>query len=248
MFSSKNFVPLSQAEKKLSFISIFIPLLFVILLGLILSFEIVFKIDLNYLGINPRTINGLAGIIFMPLLHENFSHWISNAIPLLVLGFSLIYFYRQVAYKLILAIWFFDGLGVWIMARPALHIGASGLVYGLVSFLLFSGLIRKNKNLLALALTVVVLYGSILYGVFPIDESISWEGHLFGFLAGIGGAVYYKNSGPTDDPIPAWMTEQESDVPNELIDSDADSENLNSQAIIINYEFKPSSEDSKNKG
>lgn len=233
-FKSKHFVPLSQLERKVIFISMFLPLLFVIILGLILSGEMVFNIDLNFLGTDPRTIHGLAGIIFMPLLHENFSHWISNAIPLLVLGFCIIYFYRQIAYRIFLIVWIADGAGVWLLGRSNIHIGASGLVYGLVSFLLFSGLLRKNRNLLALAFLVVVLYGSILYGMFPFDENISWEGHLFGFLSGIGCAVFYREKGPKDDPVPEWMIHDDEET-QEII---SEKENQ----IQIQYQFKETEE------
>lgn len=145
----------------------------------------------SWLGILPRTLSGLSGILFTPFLHGSLGHLLSNSIPLLVLGGGLIYFYRSIAYKVLLWIWFIDGLGVWLLGRDAYHIGASGLVYGIAAFLIFSGLLRRNRNLLALSLAVVFVYGSLIWGMFPYIPDISWEAHLFGFLAGIYFSVHF---------------------------------------------------------
>ena len=190
-------------------ISILIPLLFIAVLWVVHLTQWAAGLDLGAFGIFPRTVSGLRGILFAPLLHGGFSHLISNSIPLLVLGAAMIYFYRAVSYKVIIWIWLVDGIGVWLMGRPAYHIGASGLVYGMASFLFFSGLLRKNRQLTALSLAVVFVYGSIIWGIIPLVESISWEAHLFGLLAGIGLSVYYLKKGPADDPVPEWMDEHD---------------------------------------
>ena len=236
-FKSKYFIPVSQAERKLMFISAFLPILFVIALGLILLVENVFQINLNSLGVEPRSLHGLSGILFMPLLHSGLNHWAGNAIPLILLGYGMIYFYRDVAYKMFFSIWLFDGIGVWLLGRPEIHIGASGLVYGLVAFLLFSGLLRKNKQLLAITFTVVVLYGSILYNMFPFEEAISWEGHLFGFITGLAGAVYFRKHGPKDDPLPDWMNDDNDEVNNQV---EASTDKEEAKVIQINYHLKES--------
>lgn len=192
-------------------VSVLIPVLFVILLWIIQLLQWGTNVDFGILGIFPRSFSGLGGIFFSPLLHGSWAHLISNTIPLLVLGFMMIYFYRHIAYRVVLLIWLIDGVGVWLIGRDAYHIGASGIVYGMASFLFFSGILRKNRQLLALSLAVVFIYGSMIWGMFPYVIEISWEAHLIGFLSGIIFAIYYRKQGPPDDPIPAWMNESENE-------------------------------------
>lgn len=160
------------------------------------------------LGIYPREINGLIGIITASFIHENFNHFINNAVPLLLLGTGLFYFYKELAIKVWIIIYFFSGFWLWIAGRPSYHIGSSTLLYGIWSFLFISGIIRKNSNLMALSLLVLVFYGGMIWGIFPIKYKISWEGHLFGMLAGISMAVYYRNKGPEDTKY-SWDYEDE---------------------------------------
>src|SRR6185503_12251495 len=192
-------------------VSVLIPLLFVLVLWLIQLLQWGLNLDFGRFGIFPRTFSGLAGIIFSPLIHGGWEHLASNTIPLLVLGFLMIYFYRNVAYRVVFLIWLMDGIGVWLIGRGAYHIGASGVVYGMASFLFFSGILRKSRELLALSLAVVFIYGSMIWGMFPYVMDISWEAHLVGFLSGILFAVYYRKQGPPDDMVPEWMNEPESD-------------------------------------
>src|SRR5205085_11881747 len=116
-------------------VSIIIPLLFVIILWIIQLLQWGADIDFGIFGIFPRSVSGLKGIIFSPLIHGSWSHLASNSIPLLILGFMLIYFYRHIAYRVFLMVWLIDGIGVWLIGRDAYHIGASGIVYGMASFL-----------------------------------------------------------------------------------------------------------------
>jgi hypothetical protein len=102
---------------------------------------------------------------------------------------------------------------VWLIGRDAYHIGASGIVYGMASFLFLSGILRKNRQLLALSLAVVFVYGSLIWGMFPYVTDVSWEAHLVGFLAGVFFAIYYRKDGPEDDPVPEWMNEVLEDDP-----------------------------------
>jgi membrane associated rhomboid family serine protease len=117
-------------------------------------------------------------------------------------------------------VWLFTGFWVWLIARPEPHIGASGLIYGFVCFLFFSGLFRKNRNLLAISMLVTFLYGSLAWGILPINPTISWESHLMGSLSGIFAAIYFRKEGPQstkrvldDGPEPTgpeyWMTEEQ---------------------------------------
>jgi membrane associated rhomboid family serine protease len=135
----------------------------------------------------------------------------------LILGTLLFYFYKEVAFKVF--IWMYIMVGFWtfIYAREAYHIGASGLLYGLFSFLLISGFIRKNKHLISLSFAVIFLYGSLVWGIFPIDVKISFEGHLWGFVAGLILAIFYRKKGnktnsnywqdkdDLDDKNPYWL-------------------------------------------
>lgn len=201
-----------EAEKKRIQVSLLVPLFFVSVLWLIYFIEYAIGTDFSWLGVLPRTFRGLAGIFFTPLIHGSPGHLISNTVPLLVLGGGLIFFYRSIAYKVVCWIWLIDGFGVWLLGRSAFHIGASGLVYGIASFLIFSGLLRRNRNLLALSLAVVFIYGSLIWGMLPYIPDVSWEAHLFGFLSGIYFSIHYLKQGPLNDYVPEWMSEEDHEI------------------------------------
>lgn len=191
--------------KKNLFKSLLYPVLFVLLLWIIHTFQAVANIDLFKLGIFPRRLSGLTGIITAPLIHADFNHLVSNSLPLIILGLSITYSYPTLSKKLFAAIYFIHGLLVWIFARQAFHIGASGLVYGFVSFLFFSGLIRRDNRSIALALIVTFLYGGLTWGVLPVKAEVSWEAHLFGSITGIISAFIFRKS----DPAPKYDWEEE---------------------------------------
>ena len=178
------------------------PALLVFLMFTIKIVEELSGFSLSFLGLFPRSWHGLAGIIFAPLLHSDFAHLISNAIPLMVLGASLLYFYESIAYKIFILLYLITGFWVWCFARDAYHIGASGVVYGLATFIFTSGVIRKNKRLMAVALVVTFLYGSLIWGIFPEffpERNISWESHLMGIIAGAVLAFFFRKEGPDSD-------------------------------------------------
>ncbi|MGL4597914.1 MAG: rhomboid family intramembrane serine protease [Bacteroidia bacterium] len=143
----------------------------------------------------PRSEEGLLGIFTAPLLHADFGHLFSNTIPLLVCGFLLFYFYRQIAWKVWIWSWVLTGILVWIVGRSSWHLGASGLVYGLTAFLFFSGVFRRHVRLMLISLLIVFLYGSFIWGVFPFDPSVSWESHLCGALTGVLTAWLFRKEG-----------------------------------------------------
>lgn len=182
-----------QKEKARFFKSFQLPILFVAILAIIKLFETVTLIDLGSFGVYPRDVRGMLGILTYPLIHGDWLHWFHNSIPLIVLGFLTLYSYRSVAHKVIPFIWIASGVGIWIFARSNFHIGASGVVYGLAFFLAFSGLFRKDIKSVALALFIVFWYGSMIWGVLPLKQGVSWEGHLFGALAGVYAAYRYRN-------------------------------------------------------
>ena len=183
-------------DKRKFITSLILPVAFVFLLWVIKISEIIFNLDFTGFGILPGSFNGMPGILFAPLIHANIKHLFSNSIPLLFLGSGIIYFYRNSSYKVISIIYLGTGILDWIFARKAYHIGASGIIYGFVTFLFFSGIIRRDTRAIALALLVTFLYGSLIWGILPVDSSVSWESHLFGSIMGIFCAFLYKSSDP----------------------------------------------------
>ncbi len=179
--------------------SLFYPALIVIVMILIKVFENAFNHHLTYLGVLPLKVKGLLGILTYPFIHSDYQHLLSNIVPLFVLWSGLFYFYKGNAFKISLLIYFLPGIWLWFFARGnAYHIGASGVVYALASFHFFSGIIRKQKQLLAFALVVIFSYGSLIWGIFPDffpNKNISWEGHLLGGIAGLVLAIYFRKTG-----------------------------------------------------
>ncbi len=182
------------------------PLLFVMVLWVVYWVESRFNINFNTYGIYPRTLEGLRGIIFSPFIHGSLKHLFNNSVPLFVLSAALFYFYRQIRWKVLLLGLLFTGLATWVIGRPSLHIGASGVVYMLVAFLFFKGIFSKQFQLTALALAVVFLYGGLLWYVFPVNPEISWEGHLSGFFVGLVFAFLFKGN-PIENKKYEWEKE-----------------------------------------
>lgn len=185
-----------QKHFKFSTATLAIPLYFVLFLWFVYWFELKFGYDFTKYGIYPRSFKGLRGILFSPFIHGDIKHLYHNSIPLFVLMFSLLYFYKDIAMKVFVYGTIFTGLLTWFIARRSYHIGASGIIYLLFSFIFFSGIIRKNYRLIAVSLMVIFLYGSMVWYVLPVKEEISWEGHLSGFLVGLFFAFYYRKTGP----------------------------------------------------
>lgn len=150
----------------------------------------------------------------MPLLHADWGHLISNTPPLFALSTMVMYFYRRVAIRSFVMIYLLTGLAVWLFGnlftmRAGFHIGASGLVYGLVSFVFWNGVFRRNLKSIVLALIVLFYYGSMFTGILPGQEGISWEGHLFGALVGILASFWFKNTIEKDETQPTYSWEEE---------------------------------------
>jgi membrane associated rhomboid family serine protease len=155
--------------------------------------EVRLHADFGIYGIYPRSFEGLRGIIFSPFIHGNIEHLYNNSVPLLILLAALSYFYRELTFKVLAYGILLSGFLTWIIGRENYHIGASGLIYVLVSFIFFKGIMTKYYRLVALSLVVIMLYGSTAWYIFPhVDDSISWEGHLAGLITGFIFAVYLK--------------------------------------------------------
>jgi membrane associated rhomboid family serine protease len=199
-----------EKEKPKFRISLFISLSFIVLLWLIKIFEEYTHTDLSALGVYPRKLSGLTGIITAPLIHADFSHLVSNSITLLVLMIFLFYAYTNSSFKVFFSVYFLSNVLVWIFGREAYHIGASGIIYGLVAFMFFVGIFRKDTKSIGLSLLVTFMYGGLVWGVLPTDPKISFEAHLAGAVMGIIAAVIFRNS----DPLPEkyeWEFEDEDD-------------------------------------
>jgi|TARA_B110000967_G_C18738192_1_gene486288 membrane associated rhomboid family serine protease len=180
---------------KLSKSIFIIPIVYVVSIWFIYWIEIQFGLNFNKFGVYPRTIEGFRGVFLTHFIHSNTNHVFNNSIPLFVLLSSLFYFYKDIAYKVLFFGGFLTGCLTWCIARDSYHIGASGIVYLLFSFVFFSGMIRKHFRLVALSLVIIFSYGSMIWYVLPIKEGMSWEGHLSGFLIGLILAIIYKNKG-----------------------------------------------------
>ena len=174
---------------------IILPLSFVILIWFIYWLEIRLGFNFTKYGILPRNLNGLKGVFFSPFIHSDTKHLFNNSIPLFVLFSALVYFYNKVYLKIVVFGTLISGLLTWCIAREAYHIGASGVVYLLFSFVFFSGIIKKQFQLVAVSLIVIFLYGSMIWYMLPIKEGVSWEGHLSGFLMGLFFAILYRKKG-----------------------------------------------------
>lgn len=184
-----------------------VPFVFVFLIWFVYWLEIQCNWNFNKHGIYPRSISGIKGIFASPFIHGDTSHLFNNSVPLFVLSASLFYFYNKVAIKVLVFGGFFTGLFTWIIARESFHIGASGIVYLLFSFVFFSGIIKKHYRLVAMSLITIFLYGSMIWYVLPIKEGVSWEGHLSGFVIGIVFAFLYKNKGVIKEKYEFTKTE-----------------------------------------
>ena len=183
-------------KKKVLFRQVVPSLLFVAIIITTKFLEEYLQVRWAKYGVFPRSLEGILGIITSPFIHGDWKHVFNNSIPLLVLGTSLRYFYKDISKEVFLWSWLMSGLWLWAIGRPSFHIGASGIVYALASFLFFSGLIRNHTSLMAVSFVVVFLYGSMVWGIFPIKEHISWEGHLSGGLAGIILSWWFRFEGP----------------------------------------------------
>lgn len=168
-------------------------LLLVATLWLIKVFELRTSQNLYQFGIFPRTLEGLPGIFTHVLIHGDMQHLAANSFPLLVLGWMAYYFYPNIFSRIAVSGWLLTGLMVWIMGRSTWHIGASGLVYALATFVLVSSILRKTPRQLAITFFIIFMYGGMIWGVLPIQEGVSWEAHLCGAVVGVAAAILYRD-------------------------------------------------------
>ncbi len=168
------------------------PMIAVLFIWLVHFWQTMDGFDPGAYGIMSRRIWGLRGIVTAPLVHGSWAHLISNTVPLFVTLFVSLYFYRKVAMRAFWLVYFLTGISVWLFARPVSHIGASGVIYGMVSFVFWNGIFRRSLRSIILAAIIMLLYSGMFLGVLPDQEGISWESHLIGSLAGIFAAFLFK--------------------------------------------------------
>ena len=224
------------------------PMVAILSIWIVFWLEIKLGTNFNEFGIAPRKIIGLRGVIFSPFIHGSVEHLYNNTIPLAILIITLFYFYSKEAFKVILFGILFSGLLTWCIGRPSHHIGASGLIYVLVSFVFFKGIFAKHYRLIALSLAIVFLYGSMVWYVFPLKEGVSWEGHLSGFIVGLVFAFLFKVTTPVEKKY-SWEKEGYKEEDDEFLKHfDADGnfienvENDTTNAIEITYHYKKNKE------
>lgn len=192
--------------------AILYPVLLVSLMWVVFWAERISGYDLVRFGIRPHEWASWKGVLLMPLLHapNDTAHIINNTFPTLLLTGALVYYYRDIAFRVLAISWLVTGLGVWWLAKDdgGYHIGMSGVIYALFGFLFVSGFFRSYRPLQAISLFVVFIYGSMVWGIFPQKANISWEGHLSGLSIGIILAVIYRSHGP-QGPKYQYEIEQE---------------------------------------
>jgi len=195
--------------------SIILPLWLIGILWVVQIYQSFIGVDLGIYGVFPRKIFGLRGIFLSPLIHSGWPHLLSNTPPLFVLSAMILFFYRRVALASFFSIWVLTGMAVWIFARDnAFHIGASGVIYGLVAFVFWNGIFRRNLKSIILALVVVFYYGGMFVGIVPGQETnISWESHLMGGVVGILVSFWFKNQIEQDEKKPVYSWEREDAEP-----------------------------------
>ncbi len=163
------------------------------------SAEILFDLNLSFMGLVPLELMGILGIITAPLVHGSLEHIFNNTFAILILASFLYYGYPKSWWKVLCLVWILSGIGVWTFARQANHIGASGITHGLFFFLFVASIFRRDKSSVAIMMIAFLLYGGMTMTIFPREEGISFEYHFFGALAGVVAALIWRNS----DPNPA---------------------------------------------
>jgi len=174
-------------------LAIRVSAVFVALLWLILLLDRALELELARYGLLPRHAVGLLGVLTTPLLHGGVMHLASNSMPLLVAGTAMLFLYPNSALRVLPLLYAGAPLLVWLLGRGTYHIGASGLVYGMLTYVFLGGVLRRDLRSVAMALLVWFLYGSLVSGLVPGRAGVSWELHLAGTVLGASLAVVYRH-------------------------------------------------------
>lgn len=195
-------------------------LVFVGILWTVFILDAAFGLRLGRFGLRPGSLAGLVGVLTAPLLHASFQHILSNTLPMFISLTATLYLYPASAMRVIPAVWLGSGLLAWFIGRPSLHLGASGLIYGLLAYVFVGGLLRRDMRSVSVSLMVAFLYGSMIWGVLPTRPHMSWEMHLSGAVMGVLMAFVYakwdrvpvvRYDWEDDDSVPDWYPEKKDD-------------------------------------
>lgn len=233
------------------------PLLLVISIWLVFWYQVRIDSGIRHFGIYPQKAEGLLGVFTSPFIHSNISHLYNNSIPLLILSMALFYFYNKIAWRILFFGMLISGLLTWFIGKSGNHIGASGVIYMLVSFIFFKGIIAKHYRLIALSLIIIFLYGSMIWYVFPIKDGVSWEGHLGGLITGFLLALVFRtniakpekylweteNYNEENDPFMKHFDENGNFIESFSEDEIEFEDETEVEKLSINYIFKNNSEE-----
>jgi membrane associated rhomboid family serine protease len=209
MYSAPNYLQNDNARLRRSFM---LATLFTLILWVVKLTELLFGLYFVQYGVYPLRVSGLTGIAMAPLIHGSLSHLSSNTAPLIILGTALLYGYPRSAKIVVPVLYLGTGLGVWLFARSAYHIGASGLSFGIMFFIFTIGVLRWDKRAIILSMIVFFLYGSMIWGIFPTKPGVSFESHFFGAVIGVALAMLLKNHDPAPPPKTySWEEEERED-------------------------------------
>lgn len=199
-----------EYSPKIVKLTLLLALALVLGMGTVYAYDITFNLNLYRFGVFPRTASGLIGILVSPFIHstDGYSHLFNNSAPIFVLTWLLFYNFRNIAPKVFIIVYLGTGILVWLFARQNYHIGMSGVIYGLAAFLMLGGFLTKHLRVAAISLLVIFLYGSIIWGIFPVDPSISFEGHFFGFFVGALLAFVYRKQLPQPEKFTYEIEEE----------------------------------------
>ena len=224
--------PESSGDKRQLINAIFIPGIIVIFMIISFLFEKGMNLDFHYAGVFPRKFENIWGIFTLVFVHGNLDHLFNHILSFFILGSFLFYFYRQIAPKVLIILYICSGFVLWLIGRDCWHIGASGLIYSLAFFLFFSGLFRKHIPLIAVSLIVTLIYGSLVWHIFPwqIHDPVSWEGHLAGGISGTILSVYLKNK-PPQRPSVVWNDDENDNI---IFYEEEEEQKQDNQIIEIN--------------
>jgi membrane associated rhomboid family serine protease len=167
-----------------------IPVRMVFMMWAVFVVDSFYAFELAVFGLYPRELFGLTGVLTMPFIHGSLPHLMSNTFPMLFLGVTLFYFYNRIAVSVFFNCYIWTGILIWLFARQSIHIGASGVIYALAGFLIFFGLFRHDIKSMVISIIIILLYGGLVYGIFPSQPGVSWESHLFGGI--VGAVVSYR--------------------------------------------------------
>ncbi|MGY6555059.1 MAG: rhomboid family intramembrane serine protease [Wenzhouxiangella sp.] len=183
----------------------------ILLLWIIHALQALSPLNLTGLGLRPRDVSGLSGLLFTPLLHGSFEHLVSNSMPLFIGSVALLFLYPNSALRVFPLLYIGTSALAWVFARPSIHIGASGLVYGILTYVFIAGILRRDVRSVGVSLMVWFLYGSMVWGVFPVAPRLSWELHATGLVLGAVLAVIYRNWDRPPVKTYDWELESEDD-------------------------------------